>query len=256
MSESRYINPWIGQSVQYFDSLPSTQELAIELAKKREVPEGTIIRTGHQTAGRGQANNDWQDAGYSNIALSIILYPTSYLRASQSFQLSKWAAVSVYHALREWLPGSFQIKWPNDLWHDERKLSGILIHTSMTGTELQYAVIGIGINVNQDDFGSLSQATSVHRITGKVHDLDQIMTKLIQELNFWFETLTSSDQRLLDLEYLKHLLGFQQQRLFRISGGEIFRASVLGVEENGSLILRDAQKTRRFGFKEIEWLTQ
>jgi len=256
LSESRHFYPLIGQEIHYFETLPSTQDLALSWAKERQVKSGSVIRAGHQTAGRGQANNTWQDEGGLNIACSVIYFPEFTLLPVQTFYLSKWVSLAVLDTLKPLLPEGLVIKWPNDIWYHERKLAGILIQTSISGTAVLSAVVGIGININQQQFGNLIRATSVKELTGEHHDLEAVMRELLSNLNRWLSVLEAGELERLDEAYLNCLLGLHQSRSFRLPDGQIIRGQVTGIDEHGRLQIVYNNSVHHFGFKEIEWLIQ
>jgi len=256
LSESRHFYPLIGQEIHFFESLPSTQDLALTWARERQVKSGSVIRAGHQTAGRGQANNTWLDEGGLNIACSIIYYPDFGLSPAHTFYLSKWVSLAVRETLNPLLPEEVVIKWPNDIWYAEKKLAGILIQTSISGATVQSAVIGIGININQDAFGMLDRATSLKQITGIAYDLERIMQDLLSNLNHWLSALEAGRLSQLDEQYIAQLLGLNQKRSFRLPDGQIIQGQVSGIDEHGRLEVVYNNSVHQFGFKEIEWLIQ
>lgn len=112
--------------------------------------EGTVIWTTRQTAGRGQPGNSWESEADKNISFSMLLHPT-WLSPARQFCLSEIAALGIAEALDEYFP-DFEIKWPNDIYHDDRKIAGMLIENRIVGNRLQDCVTGIGININQTEF--------------------------------------------------------------------------------------------------------
>lgn len=117
-----------------------------------DLEEWTIVCSDFQTAGRGQKGNSWESADGQNLLFSILLRPT-FLPAQSQFLLSETISLSIAEVLNQWHEG-FCIKWPNDIYHDDRKVAGILIETSIMGKQITQCTIGIGININQTDFES------------------------------------------------------------------------------------------------------
>ena len=147
----------------------STNNYLRGLVGKESLPEGSIVVTEYQTAGRGQVGNTWESEPGKNLMFSIILYP-DFLPANRQFLISQIAALSVKETLDAYVDG-ITVKWPNDsYWHDQ-KICGMLIENDLTGHSLYCSVIGIGININQREF--LSDAlnpVSLVQITGREYD--------------------------------------------------------------------------------------
>jgi BirA family biotin operon repressor/biotin-[acetyl-CoA-carboxylase] ligase len=137
-----------------FIHLPSVgstnSEMLRRLEAKEMLEEGTVLWTKRQTEGRGQTGNSWESEADKNISFSMLLHPV-WLSPAKQFVLSETAALAIVETLEEYFPG-FSIKWPNDIYHDDRKIAGMLIENRIVGTRLQDSVIGIGININQMDF--------------------------------------------------------------------------------------------------------
>jgi BirA family biotin operon repressor/biotin-[acetyl-CoA-carboxylase] ligase len=180
----------IGQRVIYHPSLPSTNDAA-----KREVKqgtaEGTVVVAGEQTAGRGRMKRGWLSPRGS-IALSIILYPElAYLPS-----LIMVASLGVVHCLEKVAGLKAQIKWPNDVLINGKKVCGILIESEVRGKRADYAVMGIGINVNikPSAFPEIpSTATSLSQELGRdVSQLDMIRC-LLAEIERLYLALPSGD---------------------------------------------------------------
>jgi len=134
---------FVGQRVIYYPSLTSTMEVAKREAARRGAAEGTVILADEQTAGKGRLERVWLSPR-GNIALSVILYPSlSYLPS-----LIMLASLAVVHSIEAATGLKSQIKWPNDVLIDGRKVCGILIESNVQGSTVKYAIIGIGINVN------------------------------------------------------------------------------------------------------------
>ena len=139
-----------------FIHLPSVgstnSEMLRRLEAKEVLEEGTVIWTTRQTAGRGQVGNSWESEADKNISFSMLFHPT-WLSPAKQFVLSEIAALGIAETLEDYFPG-FSIKWPNDIYHDDRKIAGMLIENRIIGTHLQDSVIGIGVNINQMEFSS------------------------------------------------------------------------------------------------------
>jgi BirA family biotin operon repressor/biotin-[acetyl-CoA-carboxylase] ligase len=170
---------FIGQRVLYYPRLTSTMEAARREAK-RSAPEGMVVIAGEQTAGRGRLGRTWLTPR-GNIALSLVLYP----RLAELPSLIMLASLAVVHSLKAVTGLKSQIKWPNDVQINGRKVCGILIETDVRPDKVNYAIIGIGLNVNLrlGDFPPEIQslATSLsEELGGEVPRLSVIRSLLVE----------------------------------------------------------------------------
>ena len=163
------LNP-IGLPFIELATVDSTNNYAMGLAHAGMAQHGTAVFAHEQVKGKGQRNKTWVSGKGQNISLSIILNP-ELLSISPLFLLSMATAIAVKHLLDHFTNDEMRIKWPNDLYWRDRKAAGILIENLWQGGRWKNAIVGIGININQDDFGELqSRAVSLKQITGKDHD--------------------------------------------------------------------------------------
>ena len=138
---------FMGQEIICHQSIGSTNEVAKELAK-RGVPQGTLVIAEKQTAGKGRRGRSWLAPPGSSLLISLILYPP--LAASQVSHLTMASSLAVAYAIEETSRLTVHFKWPNDILLAGKKAGGILTETSISGEMLDYAVVGIGLNVNLD----------------------------------------------------------------------------------------------------------
>jgi BirA family biotin operon repressor/biotin-[acetyl-CoA-carboxylase] ligase len=174
---------FIGQRVIYYPSLTSTNDVAKQEAQ-RGAAEGTVVIAEEQTAGKGRIKRAWLSPRGS-IALSVILYPQlGYLSS-----LIMIASLAVVHCLEKVTGLKSQIKWPNDILINGKKVCGILIENEVKGNKVDYAIIGIGVNVNLrlSDFPEIPPtATSLsHELGRDVSQLDMIRCLLAEIERFY-----------------------------------------------------------------------
>lgn len=131
----------------HFSKLPSTQDYLSSWVSKTRPPAFSVVSADVQTGGRGQYGRLWEDFG-GNLALSFVVYPDG-LRADQQFLLQMWSAISIFDALADLGldRARLRIKWPNDILMDGKKLAGILLQSSISGSYIRHAILGVGINV-------------------------------------------------------------------------------------------------------------
>lgn len=169
----------------FFETLSSTNDKAKELALDEE--EGTVIITEEQTKGRGRFGRSWYSSRGKDILLSIIVKPNLDPRDMQKIVLIAAAAVNM--ALKD-IGISSQIKWPNDIIIDGKKVGGILMEAAISGGEVTYGVLGIGINVNQETNDIPDQlknkSTSLRIVTNKKIDKEELMKFVLHRFGSYY----------------------------------------------------------------------
>jgi len=225
---------FIGQRVIYYPKLESTMDVAKRQAQKG-AREGTVIIAGEQTAGRGRMKRGWLSPRGS-IALSIILYPEmSYLSS-----LIMVASLGVVHCLEKVVGLKSQIKWPNDVLINGKKVCGILIESELKGNRADYATVGIGINVNikLSDFPEiLPTATSLsHELGRDVSRLDMVRC-LLAEIERLYLALPSGDA--VYQEWRDNLVTLGKKVQVR-SKETTYEGIAESVASDGSLLLRQS----------------
>lgn len=216
--------------------------------------EATVVQAGWQSEGRGQANTKWESKQGDNLLFSILLKPV-FLPPSMQFALNQCIALSIRAGLAALCKDyHFFIKWPNDIYVEGRKIAGTLIENRIMGKELSLSVVGIGINTNQTVFSNdIPNPVSLKMLTGKDWDTESCLDEVMKQLLFHYQKLQSGNMDYIRQQYLKHLWGFQKKMHF-IREGQSMIATVLGVDENGKLLLENQQGTiKAFDIKEIQF---
>lgn len=211
-----------------------------------------ILYTHRQTAGRGQRGNSWEAEPGKNLTFSLRLHPR--LRPAQQFAVSEAVALGVAETLGEMLPSlSISVKWPNDIYADDRKICGILIEHSLSGSSIERSIAGIGVNVNQAAFCSdAPNPVSLTQLTGDAYPLEPLMRRISDRI---MRNLAAAET---EPEKIHHRYN---SLLWRRRGewpwrdkttGELFTAAVETVAPDGHLLLRTSDGAlRSFAFKEV-----
>jgi BirA family biotin operon repressor/biotin-[acetyl-CoA-carboxylase] ligase len=224
-----------GQRVLYYPRLTSTMEAARREAK-RSTPEGTAVIADEQTAGRGRLGRAWLTPRGS-IALSLVLYP----RLVELPSLIMLASLAVVHSLRAVTGLKSQVKWPNDVQINGRKVCGILIEADVRQDKVNYAVIGIGMNVNLrlGDFPPEIQslATSLSQELGREIPRLSVIRSLLVEIEKLYLTLRAGGS--LYEEWRDNLVTLGQRVRVK-SAEDIYEGVAESVDRDGSLLLRGA----------------
>jgi BirA family biotin operon repressor/biotin-[acetyl-CoA-carboxylase] ligase len=172
---------FIGKKIYYFDSIPSTMDIAQQLSMKG-APEGALVLAETQTKGRGRLGRSWSSPKYKGIYMSLILRPQ--IQPGLTPMLTLLSAVSICEAIKEVTGLEMQIKWPNDIVMHSKKLGGILTELNAEMDEVRFVIIGIGLNVNNDKKVLLASAASLKDI--KKEEINRI--ELLQEILRRLET--------------------------------------------------------------------
>ncbi|MEL6656382.1 MAG: biotin--[acetyl-CoA-carboxylase] ligase [Bacteroidota bacterium] len=246
---------FVGNVVQHFEVLPSTNAYATELLAKTAPNEGTVISAAYQEAGRGQIGSSWTASAGENLLLSVILYPR-WLVAQQQFLLSRAVALAVADTITHYVDGQAQVKWPNDVYFGDKKLAGILIQNSLSGKYLQWSVVGIGLNVNEAAFPvDLPKAGSLFLSAGQQFDLAEVQQTLFKRLEQRYLQVKNKPS-ITRAEYLQHLYRYQEWHHFQmVENGQTFLGQIIGVQENGKLaIQKQGAGVQYFDLKEVAFM--
>ena len=235
--------------VVYTPCVPSTNTLLKSLAVTSDLPDGYVLVTERQTAGRGRLGRSFESPD-GGLYLSLLLYPTR--TAEEIPTLTPCAAVAVCRAVKRVCGVSPDIKWPNDLQVDGKKLCGILTESS-TVRGKRFVVLGVGINVNTDIAGFPPElretAGSLSAVTGKRVDAERLARAVIEELDRMSEHWTLDSRYCLE-EYRQSCctLGCD---ITLLRGDERTDAIALAVGDDFSLIVETGGETKHISFGEV-----
>jgi len=235
------------------ETVSSTNSYLKESARNRVLEEGTVVVARNQTAGKGQRGNSWESEAGKNITCSILLYP-SFLPVQRFFLLSEAVSLGVKEMLDVYTSG-ITVKWPNDIYYQEKKIAGILIENELTGNVYTSSVVGTGLNVNQERF--LSHApnpVSLKQITGEDFDTKTLLEKLVENILYCYEQLKSGDIETIIQKYhdaLYRRAGFHR---FEDEAGK-FNARIDRVSDDGLLhLITDMNEERSYAFKNVRFV--
>ncbi|MDR0733009.1 MAG: biotin--[acetyl-CoA-carboxylase] ligase [Dysgonamonadaceae bacterium] len=221
-------------------------------SEKQRLDEGAVLAAEFQTAGKGQRGNRWESEAGKNITCSILLYPR-FLPVKQRFLLSETVALGLKDALEQYLQ-PLEIKWANDIFHQNRKLAGILIENELTGEKIDKSIIGIGLNVNQEKFSdNAPNAVSIKQIIGREIDVDFLTEQTVNAILFRYNLLKSGYFDLIRADY--HGALYRKSGFYRFADKTgVFTAEIKRVADDGLLHLAtDAGENRAYAFKEVSF---
>ncbi|MEZ5199336.1 MAG: biotin--[acetyl-CoA-carboxylase] ligase [Bacteroidales bacterium] len=249
-------NSVIGDHIITLQSIGSTNEyLQAEIKKGVDIVDGTVIVARHQFAGKGLETNKWESAPGKNLILSVFLKP-AFLKAQDQFMLNKMVSLSVLDFINSIsTTTSNKVKWPNDIYMDDKKVSGILINNTIGGNDILFSIIGIGINVNQQAFESdAPNPVSLTQIVNIELELDRCLNSLISFLNIRYQQMKSSEIQKINTDYLNSLYRYNEYHFFYFNNCKI-KARIIGLGEYGKLkLIREDQSTIECDMKEIQFI--
>ncbi|MDP2176304.1 MAG: biotin--[acetyl-CoA-carboxylase] ligase [Bacteroidota bacterium] len=233
----------IGQNIIYFNQIDSTNSFAQELIKDRMVENGTIIFAEEQIRGKGQRLKSWISEPKKNLTFSIILTNNNN-KINNPFILNKLIAVTILEILRKYMPNNdIEIKWPNDLMVNRKKISGILIENNFIGHLLNFSIIGIGININQEN--TLVNATSFYKLLKIEQNRAHIFKYFIEKLDINYRYLLTDGATFFENQFNQNLLGLGILNLFKVNDN-LIEAKILGCDNNGSIIIETKNGIQKF----------
>lgn len=237
------------------DSTPSTNSLLASMAG--DAPDGTAILAREQTAGRGQRGNYWEAEPGKNITMSILLKPV-HIPPKHMHLISEVVSLAIVRELCNYITpsiGEVAIKWPNDIYVDDKKICGILVENSLMGDYIAHSIVGIGLNVNQQKFYSEApNPVSISMLTRQEISVDTLAEKLLKGI------IADMSRNACEPEAMQSVQKDYQCTLWRRCGyhsyvtpdGRCFKARIVGVEPTGVLILEEENgEQKAYAFKEV-----
>ena len=230
--------------------LSSCQEKPFTASSEESI---TVVVADYQTAGKGQGTNTWESEKGKNLLFSILVHPTT-LPIERQYILSEAAALS-YKEVLDAYTEDISVKWPNDIYWQDRKVSGTLIETSLSKGVFKDFIIGTGINVNQKEFRSdAPNPVSLCQITGREIPLEEVQDRVVEKFEEYYQMVIDGAYDTISNCYHEAL--YRKEGLFpyRDRNGE-FTASIDHVKDNGHLVLKDADgNAREYAFKEVQFV--
>jgi BirA family biotin operon repressor/biotin-[acetyl-CoA-carboxylase] ligase len=244
-----------GKNIIRFDELASTNDYANELIAKINPPEGTCIITDYQSAGRGQIGRYWHSSPAKNLLVSYIFYPTM-LHPKNQFYLSIIGALAVRDTVEHWA-SAIKIKWPNDIYAEDKKVAGILVQNTLRGETIKASVFGIGLNVNEQSFpASIPNPVSMSELAHTLIDREDVLALLSSRLEFYYLQLRANKLSTLLHQYLTNLYKINQWHQFKSIDSVVFKGMIKGIDHDGKLqLLTELGETKYYGFRELTYET-
>lgn len=238
---------FVGKNIKHVPSCHSTNALAEQLLADEKTHEGLVVIADHQTKGKGQKDKLWVSEAGKNLTFSVILKP-SFLALDEQFYLNIITSLAVSNTIRELVAEEIKVKWPNDIIIGKKKIAGILIKNILNNRQINATIIGIGLNVNQENF-SMDTAISLFNLLQKKTELASLFELILMNLEYNYLKLRKGELTWLRNEYLDSLYWLNEQHTF--DAGERFAGRILGINETGRLIVESQKGILLFDNSEI-----
>lgn len=243
-----------GRNLINLETTASTNNFASELLANNAPIEGTAIMAEYQQHGKGQRGNNWLSEYGANLLVSYIFYP-GFLFSKDHFYLNTVMSLACANTIRSFGVQKVLIKWPNDIYADNRKIAGMLAENTIKGSNVSSTILGFGININQSEFPDFTtKATSMKLETSKEFSKMEIFEVLSNYLEKYYLNLKTGKFKVIMGEYTDLLYRKNKLSTYE-SDGKIFFGKIVNVAEDGNLIIEKANgETSDYRFKEIKFL--
>lgn len=237
--------------LQETSSTNSYIEKIIQEGKTLE--EFTVVSAVKQYSGRGQRGNSWESEEGKNLTFSFVIYP-NHIPVNRQFIISKAISVAIKDTLNDYSDG-FAIKWPNDIYWNDKKIAGILIEHTISNNTIDRTIVGVGININQQMFISdAPNPVSLINIIGTETDKEEVLERVMSRFIDIYNKLKEGKTYGLDDNYINSQYRLRRKEKYRDKDGE-FEAVITDIEDSGLLTLTDTYgRERKYWFKEVEYI--
>ena len=207
-----------------------------------------VVMAAYQTAGKGCGTNSWESERGKNLTFSMLIHPED-IPANRQFHITEAVSVALCETLEAYIYNKVEIKWPNDIYVEDKKICGVLIENRLQGAEIKDSIIGIGLNVNQRVFKSdAPNPVSLYQLSDLETDLDELLIRFLTEFDSAYQCVTTP------IAYRQRLYRKGKDALYRDQTGT-FTAKLMNVSSDGRLLLVDQDGSeRRYAFKEVEYI--
>ena len=231
----------------------STNTYLKQLLGETLVTDFSVVITKNQTQGKGQRGEKWISEKGKNLTFSILKIKP-LIAVDRQFLLSSLVSLSIIKTLESYNIPNLSIKWPNDILSDHHKISGILIENIIKSNKIDFSVIGIGLNVNQKLFKGLPKVSSLKSILGMTLDKDELLHKLIENLQIYFKLYTEKGEGIINAEYETYLFRKDKPSTFELPDKTLITGIIRGVTDAGKLCVQMEDATKEFDLKELKLL--
>lgn len=238
------------------DSVGSTNNYLLNMIDNQAVEAWTVIWANEQTEGKGHGSGSWESGAGLNLTFSLLLKPY-FIPPSKQFVITQIVSIALFKVLKSYISDEpVKIKWPNDIYIGDKKVAGMLIQNVIRGSQLEYTIVGIGLNVNQKVFYSdAPNPTSMALVKGVKYDLEKLLHELLHEIHVaYINSASSRSLKSLSTSYLENLYQVNEWHNYECKGEE-FVGMIAGIGNFGKLQMKLKNGSKKeFEFKEVTFL--
>lgn len=238
--------------IHKINATTSTNSYLKALLKEKELEQDLVVIADEQLQGRGQMGARWCSQKGKSLTFSV--YKRFYgFNVCHHFLLSMAVSLAIKEVLEDFEMPDVKIKWPNDILSANKKICGILIENTLMGGLIKGSVIGVGLNVNEDQLEGLPNASSMRIITNRNFDLDVVFEKLTYSIFQKLSFLQNDKHASIENSYLKSLYRIRQESVFENAERGVFKATIQGVTPEGKLLVETKNRELiSFDLKEVK----
>ncbi len=239
------------------NAIDSTNSYLKKLLVQNNLESYTVVTANYQTAGRGQRGTTWLSGDSKNLIFSVLIRFES-LKITHQFYLSMAVSMGIITVLQRTLKNRFFVKWPNDIMAEKDKVAGILIENIVSDKFVKNTIVGIGLNVNQQEFPDfIGSVTSLKKLSGIDYDRDELLNQLLISIKSFVDLVDKKEFENLKKSYIGVLFKMNTPAMFEDKNGNLFLAKIIDVNEDGKLLVAlENDTTRAFNLKEIKFVNQ
>ena len=247
MEISDFLTVSDNSQLRYIDSITSTHDFLLEQASAGNLEHGVAIFCGHQTAGKGRSNATWLSMPNQNLLFSMYI-ELNQLNAQHLYLLNMMVTLAIHQIIINEARINAEVKWPNDMMIEHEKVAGIKINNVWEGQQVKYAIISLGLNLNQTEW-RLNHVTSLSSQTGKKYIISRMASLMQNEILDWLSKL--NDHKFLKSSF-NEILYKQNQDVQFILDETIRIGQLKMVDTNGNIWLEVEGDLNKYAFNQIK----
>ena len=245
--------------ITFLEETTSTNQYLKDLSQLENLKEGFTAYAEFQTSGRGCGQNTWESQKGKNILFSTLFRP-DFLPANQQFILSEIIALSILDILKEEAEridaeaaAKFSIKWPNDIYWEDKKIAGILVENTISSDSIKQTIIGAGVNINQTSFSNeIPNPVSLKQILGCSIEKKAVFISILHNLHISYLRIIKNEYQSIHQDYMNNLYRKSGLHLYHSENDGYFKAYIKNIDSMGVLTLTsESGEDKTFLFKEI-----
>ncbi len=241
----------LGKQAEFLPECHSTNEELMNRVRFQSISEGYLMHSDFQKSGKGQRGSSWSSDRGENLLFSLFLQPKQ-LKAEKVYLINVITGLAVAQVLQEHLDSTIELKWPNDLYVNDCKIGGILIETILLGENVDGCVVGVGLNINQTDFNSISATSLRNELKRSVNRFEILENILLSLEQFYFKLKAGEESSILRTYH--SILRWKGELHFFEDAKGLFQGEIIGINASGKLVVNGRGRSFAYALKEIKFI--